>query len=280
MRTLTLAVLASVVLPAAGAAAAPEEVVLSLSGSRALRVPVHVNGRGPFTFLLDTGASHGTVSGELAERLALPVVAQVRVVTTAGPRMRQVVRVERMAIGSATGSGLMPSVVPTAQLRALEPGIDGIIGQDFLSAFDYTLDYRRRRLRWSAGPEEGLARLPLVHAAGRALVRLAGDGGRGPVLMVPDSGSEGLVLFARHGRPPVPVDEAARRVAVEAVGASRPGRGALLRELRVGGVTLRNEPAVIVEGGGDQAVEGDGLLPLHHFSRVSISNSEGFMTVR
>jgi hypothetical protein len=58
------------------------------------------------------------------------------------------------------------------------------------------------------------------------------------------------------------------------------GRGALLRELQVGDVTLRNQRVVVLERDGPRAIEGDGLLPLHEFSSVSFSNSEGFMVVR
>ena len=37
-----------------------------------MTVPVMVNGKGPFNFVIDTGADRTVVSRELAERLALP----------------------------------------------------------------------------------------------------------------------------------------------------------------------------------------------------------------
>ena len=40
---------------------------------------------------------------------------------------------------------ILESVLPAAR-HALASGVRGVLGQDFLSAFNYTLDYRRRRL--------------------------------------------------------------------------------------------------------------------------------------
>ena len=278
MRVFTTVALLSLLLANEDAFATPDETAFDLRPSGAVRVPVEINGHGPFTFLLDTGASHSTLSDLVAGRLSLAAVAKVRVQTAAGARTRLVVRLEHMAIGGATAAGLMPSVAPQAELEAMEPGIDGVVGQDFLSAFDYTLDYQRQRLRWTAG-DDG-ERLPLIRAGQRSLVRLAGGKRRRPVLMVPDSGTNGLVLFERNGRTAVEVDEAGPLVNVSAVALAATGRGAMLGELRVGAVTLRNQPAAVVASDGSSEVEGDGLLPLHHFASVSFSNSAAYMVVR
>jgi hypothetical protein len=280
MRIPCTAALLSLALPTAGAAATPGEITLSLRSSGAVRVPVGINGAGPFTFLLDTGSSHTIVSSELVDRLSLPVVAQARVRTPAGVEMGRVVRVELISIGSASAEGLMPSVVSLARLRERESGVDGVIGQDFLKAFDYTVDYRRKRLRFTAEAEDPHLRLPLVRAGDRSLVQLPGSAGDDPVLMVPDSGTEGFVVFERNGRTAVRVDPMSQFVGVSGLASQQVGRGAVLRELKVGGVTLRNQPAVVIEREGARTVEGDGLMPLHQFSSVSFSNSEGFMVVK
>jgi hypothetical protein len=213
----TLSLFLGAAAAAAGPALAPDEVALSLGRSGAVRVPVMVNGQGPFRFLLDTGSSHTTLGRELAERLALPVVAQVNVTTPAGVQMQPVVKVELMAIGSASVPALMPSVVSLAELRSMEPGIDGVVGQDFVGAFDFTIDYRRKRLRFAAEPADPGTRLPLVRAGDRALVELAGNGDGTPVLMVPDTGSEGIVLFEREGRTAVKLDPISQLVDVSAL---------------------------------------------------------------
>jgi hypothetical protein len=279
MRILGVAARVSLVSLTAAAAHA-DEVALSIRSSGAVLVPVAIDGHGPFTFLLDTGSSHSAVGSELAERLSLPVVASVRVLTPAGPETGHVVRLQRLAIGSASVLGLIPSVVSFARLREREPGVDGVLGQDFLSRFDYTIDYRRERLGWTAETAEERARLPLVPAGDRRLVQVPGHGRHDPALMVPDSGSEGLVVFERAGRTAVEVDPLPQLVLVSGLGSRRAGRWAVLPELRVGSVTLRDQPAVVLERDGSSAVEGDGLLPLHLFSRVSFNNHAGYLVVR
>lgn len=279
MRILTVASLLSVVLSTTRVAATPEPIAVSLAPSGAVRVPARINGRGSFIFLLDTGSSHSTLSRELVNRLALPVVARVRVSTPAGVQMQPVVRLEHIAIGNAGVEGLMPSVVSLAELREMEPGVDGVIGQDFLGSFDFTIDYRRKRLLWTAEPGDEQARLPLIRAGSRSLVQLPGGGRGAPVLMVPDSGSEGFVFFERNGRTVVKLDDPNQRVEVSALGMRRAARGAVLRELHVGSVTLRNQPAVVLVREDSSAGEPDGLMPLHAFSRVSFNHSEGYLVV-
>jgi len=281
MRILRAETLLSVSLAAAAAVATPEEIALSVHPSGAVRVPVGINGHGPFRFLLDTGSGHSTLSRDLADHLALPAVAKVRVSTPAGARTQLVVRVERMTIGDASVEGLLPSLVSLVELRDLEPGVDGVIGQDFLGRFDFTVDYRRKRLLWGAAePEEERARLPLVRVGDRSLVQLPGLGRTAPVLMVPDSGSGGFVIFERDGRTALTVQDLGEPAAVSALGMRKPARGAVLRELQVGAVTLRNQPAVVLAREGSSAFEGDGLMPLHPFSSVSFNNSKGYLVVR
>src|SRR6185503_8146145 len=61
---------------AAPASAVSEPEPLFASPTRLDRVgrivaPVYINGQGPFRLVVDTGASHSTISPQLAERLAL-----------------------------------------------------------------------------------------------------------------------------------------------------------------------------------------------------------------
>jgi predicted aspartyl protease len=281
MRISRVATLLSGCLSAAAATAAPGEIAVSVLPSGAVRVPVGINGHGPFRLLLDTGSGHSTLSRELSESLALPVVAQVRVSTPAGAGTQLVVRVERMSVGDASVQGLLPSIVSLAELRELEPGVDGVIGQDFLKEFDFTVDYRRMRLLFGAAEAgEERTRVPLVRAGDRPLVQLPGLGPRAPVLMVPDSGSAGFVIFERDGLTAVSVEDLGEPAVVSALGMRQAARGAVLRELQVGGITLRNQPAVVVAREGSSAIEPDGLMPLHGFSSVSFNNSQGYLVVR
>ena len=76
------------------------------------------------------------------------MVATSEVVTIAGSDVRLVVRLGRWRWRRVTVDDLLAAVVPRPQLARLGRGVRGLLGQDFLSAFNYTLDYRRRRLTW------------------------------------------------------------------------------------------------------------------------------------
>jgi hypothetical protein len=119
--------------------------------------------------------------------------------------------------------------------------VRGLLGQDFLSAFNYTLDYRRSRLTWDEPlPCDAGGAVPLVAAEGRFVMAL--EAGRGtPLRMVPDSGAEVAVLFRAAAAEP---------------------------RFVVGAVTLRDVRVLVIDRDDPNA---DGLLPLHGFSSVSFA---------
>jgi predicted aspartyl protease len=256
-------------------------VVLSIDGAGAIVVPVSVNGSEPMPFLLDTGSTHSVVSTSLAERLRLPLVGKTEVLTSAGRDLRPVAGITSVAIGSVASERLMASVVPAAKLAIIAPGIEGIIGQDFLSGLNYTLDYRRGRLVWAAEAwEEGGTRLPLLAREGRYLVELSSSAGEVPMMLVPDSGASGFVIFERAGRPRLGAMLERGSVTVSGLAGERAVRMALVPELRVGDITLSHQAVAVIDREAGDASEGDGLLPLHLFSSVSFNSREGYLLLR
>jgi predicted aspartyl protease len=255
-------------------------VPLSIDASGAIVVPVHINGRGPFRFLLDTGSSHSVMSRALADGLNLEFIARTPVTTTTGREMRPVVKLDQTAIGTVRFDGLLVSVADSAQLAAIRQNIEGIIGQDFLFTFNYTLDYRRRRLSWTDDDaRDGATRLPLVAEQGRYLVRL-GSNGSLPVLLVPDSGSNGFVLYARDGRTALPLEPASAVLSVHSLSGRQDARAMILRELKLGDLTMKDQPVALVSRDSGNRLEGDGLLPLHVFDSVSFNARDKQLTIR
>jgi len=278
----------------ASAVANPSWVPIAIDSAGAIIVYVRINDSGPFPFLLDTGASHSVVSESLAERLKLPLVASTTVTTSTGRETRGVVRLHQTSIGVVRSETVLASVAKASHLASIARGIDGIIGQDFLFSLNYTLDYRRRRLIWTdGGNAENGTRLPLVAQQGRYLVQIAVPGERTPLLLVPDSGASGFVMFERHDRtrvalralapPDVNRHEAgssARTTSVQSLSGSQTVRMMMMRELRIGDVTVRNEPVAVIARDGVDVDEGDGLLPLHLFASVSFNAREQRLVVR
>jgi predicted aspartyl protease len=230
-------------------------------------VPVTIDGRGPFRFLLDTGASHSALSAALASDLALSPEAKTLVTTPAGETWRAVVRVRSLRVGSAFAAEIWPSVFERGRLEAGRQ-VDGVLGQDVLGGFRYTLDYRRRTLEWGGAQRtdaEG-SRLRLEWAGGCPIVATEPAGGRRGLRLIADSGASHVVLFDRGDGALPPYRDVEPQVRLTTLEGERPVRPVTIPELRVGGIVLRNESAAVVEAGGHRA---DGVLPLHRFDRVT-----------
>jgi hypothetical protein len=179
-------------------------------------------------------------------------------------------------MATATVDDLLAVVVPGPQLPRLGGRVRGVLGQDFLSAFNYTLDYRRRRLTWDdalACDGPGAARM--TAADGRFVMALDTVGGA-PLRLVPDSGADVPILFrARPGSSPGLTAAAAL---VTGLGpGERMARAATMPALRLGSLTVRPLGAYLVERA-DADV--DGLLPLHGFSSVSFAAGGACLVAR
>ncbi len=280
-RVLTVVLAATCALPVH--AGAPESVPFRLGEDGTIVVPVFIDGKGPLPFLLDTGASASAVSERLARELALPPVARSSVVSLVGSHSRVVVRLGRVSLGDAQALDLLASVIPAARLDVAGAAVQGILGQDFLSGFNYTLDYRRRRIHWSApggrAPGRDEVRLTLRRREGRFLVELPQDGDR-VVRFVPDTGTNGLVVFDRPGAWALPAEPLRGRYEVSDSSGRQVVETRRIRALRIGHLTLRDQVAAVVSKPQSTASEGDGLLPLHHFASVTFESREGYLVIR
>jgi len=276
--TVALILLAS--LPAlAVSAGEPERVPFRLLTGGAIVVPVFVNGKGPLAFLLDTGASGSAILETQARELALPPVAQTTVVTAVGRHSRLVVRLGRVSLGTAEAADVLASVVPAARLDHAGIAIQGVLGQDFLSRFDYTLDYRGRCIRWASPAAGKQVRLKLRRSEGRFLVELP-QGGDRVLSFVPDTGANTLVVFDRPGAWVLPAEGLPGNYELSDSSGRREVETRRILALRIGGWTLRNQIAAAIDRPASAASEGDGLLPLHSFASVTFENREGFLVIR
>jgi predicted aspartyl protease len=107
-----------------------------------LTVDVHVNGRGPYHFLVDSGADTSAVGIRLAHDLRLPVETPV---ILNGMTARQVVdrvKVDQLTIGPTTITDLD---VPA--LRETDVGGDGLIGIDALVNQRLMMDFDKHLIK-------------------------------------------------------------------------------------------------------------------------------------
>jgi hypothetical protein len=195
-------------------------------------------------------------------------VARAEVTTATGREMREVAAL-RVALGGVTTERLLPFVIPAHVLSLVSGHLDGVIGRDFLMPHTYTLDYQRTTFSWDVRNDIRGTWLPLVEHDNRWLLEVTQPDGR-MLQLVPDTGSQGLVLFRRDGRLPVQVAETGGRLRLDTLTGWRDIPAVVVGVLTLGPIALRNEPAAAVTRDEPDAPVGDGLLPLHRFRAVGL----------
>lgn len=251
--------------------AGADETPFTLGRQGGVLVPAALNGAGPFVLLLDTGASHSSVSEELARELGAPAIARTTVQSPAGDRERLVVRIDRIALGPIALAAA-PTAVPRQDL-AIAGDVHGVLGQDVLAGLRYTIDYRHRRIVWHDREPEvsrSIAVLPMAFRDGLPFVDLPQNGLT--LRLVADSGAGGLILFGGAGRGLPAMTPDGGLVRMSTFQGHGQARSVRIDSFRVGGTTLRDVPAILVERGSSPV---DGLLPLHIFDRVTFDGPAG-----
>ncbi|HYY59550.1 MAG TPA: retroviral-like aspartic protease family protein, partial [Pyrinomonadaceae bacterium] len=239
-------------------------------------VPVMVNGEGPFDFLLDTGTNATIIDLALNKQLALQASDSILLMTVAGSQAVPRSLLQRLALGAKAVENLEILCGDLRDLRSLDAGIRGVLGQNFLSRFNYILNYGERRIEFEEGCEMERAlsgaRLAFEDDEGMMIVATEPASPKEKALrLVLDSGISSLVIF----------DASIRRLGYDVeFGASlsvrastnfgsmdvRPGR---IRRLKVGSETFRDLPLVLAEGFAvTQGRSIDGLLPARLFRSI------------
>lgn len=162
-------------------------VPLHRAGNHLFVDGVCVNGRGPYRFLLDTGAQSTVIDPALAGSAGLRPTYRVQVVSVNG---------EHLAPGGVASVSLDGRTVQAEVLsysmeyvRQVDASVAGVLGQSFLSKFAYYLDLRRGWLSFDEAPGQGRA------------VKLEMIEGRPAVFgFVLDTGAACLVLFDPQAR--------------------------------------------------------------------------------
>lgn len=137
------------------AGAKPGEVAFRLAepNDTAIIVPVTIDGKGPYDFVLDTGATLTCVGESLAKELALPEPRGVlgRGATIGGSGNMRLVQIESLRIGETEATNVMACAVDLSNVRQLGLDVHGLLGLNVLKNFRVTLDFERKIMRLDSG---------------------------------------------------------------------------------------------------------------------------------
>ncbi len=230
-------------------------------------VPVRINGQGPFTFLLDTGAGESIVTPALAARFSKDTFRIRR--KTGGASGRQVavtkaLSIDRLIAGPAEFHGFDAEVIDlTGVSDALGVALDGILGCPLFEGMLLRIDFPNRTVQVRTGTLDGEERDDQFKVAGTQRPYVRVSFGKQAIRVLVDTGSgNGLSLddkvFQRQAFRGDPV------VVADAVGISgkpyswRAGR--LAHALKIG-------PTVLVEPivGTSETDSFVGVKVLRHF---------------
>ena len=115
--------------------------------SHLIMVPTYVNGQGPFSFALDTGGAHSTISKALGERLGIEARESKESFGVGSAVQLTMSSVESISLGQATVRNLSVAVADLSAFeQRMETHIDGIIAYDYLKHFILTIDYPHQQL--------------------------------------------------------------------------------------------------------------------------------------
>jgi hypothetical protein len=251
-------------------ASAGDSVPLRMVRSYPVVERVYVNGAGPFRFLIDTGAQSSAVRSDVAEKLRLRPAYRLDVATNAGSHEMIGTIADQVSLGDRSLEGVELVVHELAGIRCLDRSIQGVLGQNFISRFNYLLDYKNRRLVFDDGPQPPAgARVKFERIDERPAIRI--EGPRKALRLVLDSGASDLILFADPGE----LQAATGQARLMATASQQRIQMSWAPELRVGSEVIRNVAVGIAPQ--DSARAEDGLLPTSLFRAVYFDNREGFV---
>jgi predicted aspartyl protease len=278
LATVTLpALLAESHCPAGIASVTPRFVQRAL-----IVIPVRINQKDPFDFMVDTGSQVTVVDPSLAQELGLKSQGTVGLVSVASYAQASLTVLDTLEAASQVVE--KPLVVVQ--------GLRGVLGENFLAHFDLLIDYPHKLLcldetgamRESVrgehiplvtpqNPEDEVAFMERLVIS----VHLSGTGNR-QILLQLDSGSDGLILYAGNEANSALLKQATLQVG----GVSKAQRAfAVLppQDMRIGTRTL-NHVYFVTPVSVEQnlpAMETDGVLPTVLFQRVFISGGDHYV---
>lgn len=225
---------------------------LEFDSAARVTVPISIDGKGPFTFILDTASERTVIASELAEYLQLERGPAVTVHTVSGQVTSNTVLLPKFEI---EGRRLAPKAAPHFARRNI--GAMGIVGLDALRSQQIVLDFRRATMMINAEPAvapDWYGETILVTARSRLGQLVMTNAGIGPdddsIWVVIDTGAqfsignEALRQFLRRGSG---LGDRQTMDLISVTGEATPADYTVVRRLRIGGLMIDRLPIAFAD---------------------------------
>jgi predicted aspartyl protease len=237
------------------------------------------NQAGPFDFVLDTGADTTVVDPSIASQLSFVPSARIRQTTLSSVQTVMRGCIPSLSAGSVHVDNVDVLIQDLSVLRKMDAHIQGIAGQNFLSHFNYLLDYRKHVVRIELSSEiqdmiDG-DHVAIDARENRMLVASeAQSRGTTGLRLLLDSGANSVVLLPRAVQAlSLPKQESGFEL-------TSSGKVELhtssIRVLTVGSQKFHDVVAALLATEPAERI-GDGMLPTALFQALYINNHEGFV---
>jgi hypothetical protein len=241
-----------------------EGVKLEMRDGRPVVDGVFINDHGPYRFLVDTGSTLNHFDPKLARAIGLATTLQTTLTSSIGATSATGTEGAEIRLGSVIADQQVLLFAGIEGLHAISPDIQGVLGQVFLSRFDYRINLRNGRLEFGRyGLDAKATRIAFRTVEGRPVISTSLG------WLVLDSGAHYLVRFGV--RATVETHEM-----VTASGTV--GVGTVFSKLVIAGHPFWRGDAIAVPELSEPSA--DGLLPIAPFNSVYVSNSEGYVVLK
>jgi hypothetical protein len=238
-------------------------VKLQVRDGRPLVDGVYVNGHGPYRFLLDTGSNVNLIETGLARKIGMNATFQVDLTSAAGKIPTSGSDGNEVVLDSFKAGEQKFLFTGLAAIHHSSPDVQGVLGEWFLSRFDYTLDLRGKRLEFGKQDRTG------AHSAVKMInARPVVSTSLGNLAL--DSGAVRLILFGVQ-----PDNGPASKAELRTVAGSQQIGSTAGKQLIIEGRRVWEGDAVAIASRSEAEV--DGLLPVSLFRSVYVCNSEGYV---
>jgi predicted aspartyl protease len=124
-----------------GAVSDADDVGIGRDRRDRMTVPISIDGKGPYDFLIDTGAERTVISAELAQKLALAQGISARMHSMSGVGNVETVIIPTLQVSKKSVTGIHAPALSAAHI-----GASGMLGIDSLQSQRVTFDFQRNKM--------------------------------------------------------------------------------------------------------------------------------------